>query len=46
MGKKRTELLSRRESADPELLSGKEENIFTEPTPLITFSVALFPPKL
>lgn len=33
------------ESGDPELLSSKEV-IFTAPASLITFSVALFPPKL
>lgn len=36
----------RKESADQEVLSDKEKNIFIELTPLITFSVALFPPKL
>lgn len=38
--------LCRGESGDPELLSYKEKNNFTEAAPLITFSVALFPPKL
>ena len=43
---KSTQLLCRGESGDPELLSSQEENILTEPAPLITLSVALFPPKL
>lgn len=38
--------LHRRESGDPELLSYKDKNIFTGPALLITFSVALFLPKL